>query len=40
MTDMRILILGGGSFLGKALAEVAIGVGHEVSVFNRGRVPA
>lgn len=37
MGDMRILILGGGWFLGKALAEVAVVSGHEVSVFNRGR---
>jgi 2'-hydroxyisoflavone reductase len=34
---MRILILGGGIFLGRALLDVAMARGHAVSVFNRGR---
>ena len=34
---MRILILGGGWFLGRAVAEAAVASGHQVAVFNRGR---
>ncbi len=34
---MRILILGGGIFLGRALLDAALARGHEVGVFNRGR---
>ncbi|HEX8572584.1 MAG TPA: SDR family oxidoreductase [Allosphingosinicella sp.] len=34
---MRILILGGTLFLGRALAEAALERGHEVTLFNRGR---
>ncbi|GAA0944826.1 NAD-dependent epimerase/dehydratase family protein [Nonomuraea longicatena] len=34
---MRMLILGGTWFLGRALAELAVGRGHEVTTFNRGR---
>jgi 2'-hydroxyisoflavone reductase len=34
---MRLLILGGTWFLGRALAELAIGRGHEVTTFTRGR---
>jgi 2'-hydroxyisoflavone reductase len=34
---VRILILGGTRFLGRHLAEVALGRGHEVTLFNRGR---
>lgn len=34
---MRILIIGGGRFLGRAFAEEAMADGHEVTVFNRGR---
>jgi 2'-hydroxyisoflavone reductase len=34
---MRILILGGTVFLGRALVEVALARGHEVTLFNRGR---
>jgi 2'-hydroxyisoflavone reductase len=34
---MRILILGGGWFLGRALVEDALSKGHEVTTFNRGR---
>ncbi len=34
---MKLLILGGGVFLGRALVDAALARGHEVSVFNRGR---
>ena len=34
---MRILIIGGGIFLGRALIDAALARGHAVSVFNRGR---
>ena len=34
---MRLLILGGTVFLGRALVEAALERGHEVSLFNRGR---
>ena len=34
---MRILIIGGGVFLGRALLEAALARGHRVGVFNRGR---
>jgi 2'-hydroxyisoflavone reductase len=34
---MRILIIGGGIFLGRALLDAALACGHVVSVFNRGR---
>ncbi|HWH82227.1 MAG TPA: NAD-dependent epimerase/dehydratase family protein [Burkholderiaceae bacterium] len=34
---MRILILGGGVFLGAALLDAALARGHALSVFNRGR---
>ncbi len=34
---MKILILGGTLFLGRALVEEALGRGHEVTLFNRGR---
>lgn len=34
---MRILILGGGVFLGAAALRVALDRGHEVTVLNRGR---
>jgi 2'-hydroxyisoflavone reductase len=40
MADMRVLVLGGGWFLGKALAEAAVAAGYEVSVFDRGRTCA
>ena len=33
---MRILILGGTVFLGRALTTAALGGGHEVTLFNRG----
>ena len=34
---MKLLILGGTVFLGRALAEVALARGHEVTLFNRGQ---
>lgn len=34
---MRILIIGGGVFLGRALLDAALARGHTVAVFNRGR---
>ncbi|MEY9927617.1 2'-hydroxyisoflavone reductase [Catenulispora sp. GP43] len=34
---MRLLILGGSAFLGRAVAARALAAGHEVTVFNRGR---
>ena len=36
---MRILFLGGTKFLGRHAVEVALGRGHEVTVFTRGRSP-
>ncbi len=37
---MRLLILGGSWFVGRAIVEQAVLGRHEVSVFNRGRTPA
>ncbi|MFI6845964.1 NAD-dependent epimerase/dehydratase family protein [Kitasatospora sp. NBC_00085] len=34
---MKILLLGGSSFLGRAFASAALDRGHEVTTFNRGR---
>src|SRR5258708_3960359 len=34
---MRILIIGGTEFLGRAFAEEALAAGHEVTTFNRGK---
>lgn len=34
---MRILVLGGTSFVGRAFVEEALADGHEVTLFNRGR---
>jgi len=36
---MRLLILGGTVFLGRALTDAALAAGHEVTHFNRGRAP-
>jgi 2'-hydroxyisoflavone reductase len=37
---MRLLILGGGAFLGYHAVEAGLAAGHEVTVFNRsGRAP-
>jgi 2'-hydroxyisoflavone reductase len=33
---MDLLILGGTGFLGRHLAEAALGEGHRVTLFNRG----
>ena len=35
--NMRILIIGGGVFLGRELLAAALRRGHALSVFNRGR---
>ena len=37
---MKILVTGGGGFLGQALCRGLVERGHEVSSFNRGRYPA
>ncbi|MEI2811857.1 MAG: NAD-dependent epimerase/dehydratase family protein [Nocardioides sp.] len=37
---MRILILGGSTFVGRAVAEHAVSTGHEVTLVNRGSSPA
>lgn len=34
---MRILVLGGSGFVGRAIVDDALGLGHEVGLFNRGR---
>ena len=34
---MRLLLLGGSAFLGRAVAAQALAAGHDVTVFNRGR---
>ncbi|MFQ5400379.1 MAG: SDR family oxidoreductase [Anaerolineae bacterium] len=34
---MKLLILGGTRFLGRALVEAALSAGHQVTLFNRGR---
>jgi len=36
---MRVLIVGGSSFVGRAIAWSALGAGHDVTVVNRGRTP-
>ncbi len=36
---MRLLVLGGGVFLGRAVVAEALGRGHDVTVFNRGTQP-
>ena len=33
---MRLLVLGGTKFLGRAIVEAALARGHEVTLFNRG----
>ncbi|MER7973846.1 reductase, partial [Streptomyces sp. NPDC096080] len=37
---MRLLVLGGTEFVGRALVAGAVGRGWEVTVLNRGRRPA
>jgi 2'-hydroxyisoflavone reductase len=34
---MRLLVLGGTGFVGRAFVDVALAAGHEVTMFNRGR---
>ncbi len=34
---MKLLLLGGGVFLGRALVDAALGAGHDLTVFNRGQ---
>ena len=34
---MRLLVLGGTVFLGRAIVDEALEAGHEVTLFNRGR---
>jgi 2'-hydroxyisoflavone reductase len=36
---MRILMIGGTRFLGRALVDAALAAGHDVTVFHRGRSP-
>jgi 2'-hydroxyisoflavone reductase len=37
---MRILIIGGTSFVGRGVAWAALNAGHDVTVFNRGETPS
>ena len=37
MGPMRILVLGGTRFLGRAIVDAALGRGNTVTLFNRGR---
>ena len=37
---MKLLVLGGTKFLGRALVEAALAAGHEVTTFNRGQTNA
>ena len=37
---MRVLIVGGTSFVGRAVAFAALEKGHEVTVINRGQTPS
>ncbi|MEM9775610.1 MAG: NAD-dependent epimerase/dehydratase family protein, partial [Chloroflexota bacterium] len=37
---MKILVIGGTQFVGRAMAEVALAKGHELTLFNRGRTGA
>ncbi|MFC6899522.1 NAD-dependent epimerase/dehydratase family protein [Nonomuraea dietziae] len=34
---MRVLVIGGSAFLGRAFVTEALARGHEVTTFNRGR---
>ncbi len=37
---MRLLLLGGPTFVGRAVLDTALAAGHEVTMFNRGRSDA
>ena len=37
---MRLLVLGGPRFLGRAIADTALARGHELTFFNRGQTNA
>lgn len=37
---MRVLVVGGTSFIGPAVVQRLVNTGHEVTVFNRGQTPA
>ena len=37
---MKLLVLGGTKFLGRAVVEEALARGHEVTLFNRGQTNA
>lgn len=37
---MKVLVIGGTSFIGPAVVQRLVDAGHEVTVFNRGRTPA
>lgn len=37
---MRLLLIGGTSFVGRAIALAGIAAGHEVTILNRGRTPS
>ena len=37
---MKILILGGTQFVGRAITEASLAAGHEVTLFNRGKTNA
>jgi 2'-hydroxyisoflavone reductase len=37
VAELRLLVLGGTRFLGRAIVETALARGHEVTLFNRGR---
>ncbi len=34
---VKVLVLGGRKFLGRAIVEAALGYGHNVTLFNRGK---
>ena len=36
---MKVLILGGTQFIGKAITRLCLEAGHQVTLFNRGKTP-